>query len=189
MPFDHFTLIAGSYDRLPPFDSDGQLEEALALPVRGWMLDAGGGTGRVAAALRDRTGGIVVADISAGMLRRAAGKGLRAVRAPAETTPFAAEVFERILMLDAWHHVFDQEQTAAELWRVLAPGGRVIVVEPDIHRLSAKLIAIGEKILLMRSHFMASERISALFSHRGARVRVVQDGAGVIVVGEKVRQM
>ena len=30
-------------------------------------------------------------------------------------------------MVDAFHHVCDQEQTVAELMRVLAPGGRLVV--------------------------------------------------------------
>jgi SAM-dependent methyltransferase len=189
MPFDHFDLIAGSYNRLPPFEPGAELENALALPIRGLLLDAGGGTGRVAAALQARTGGVIVVDVSRGMLRRAAQKGLATLLAPAEALPLAASSFERVIMVDAWHHLTDQEATARELWRLLVPGGRIVILEPDIHRFGVKLIALGERLLLMRSHFMSADRIASIFSYPDARVRVVVDGTSVIVSVERVREM
>ncbi len=56
-------------------------------------------------------------------------------------------------MMDALHHMSFQKQAIGELWRVLKPGGRIVIIEPDIRRFVVKLIAIGEKIILMESHF------------------------------------
>jgi ubiquinone/menaquinone biosynthesis C-methylase UbiE len=189
MPLDHFGLIAGLYDRVGTFTLAEPLRSLLALSKDCRLLDAGGGTGRVSAVLRPLVKEAVVADVSAPMLRHAAEKGLPGVCAAAEDLPFRPESFERIIMVDAFHHVLDQARTVGELWRLLSPDGRLVIVEPDIRRFHVKLIALGEKLLLMRSHFMDGEGIAGLFAHPGARVRVVRDGASVIVLAERVRQM
>jgi ubiquinone/menaquinone biosynthesis C-methylase UbiE len=189
MPLDHFSAIAGLYDRAAKFTVCEPLLGLLSLSPENLLLDAGGGTGRVAAALRPLVRETVVVDLSHGMLRRAVQKSLPAVHAPAERLPFPSGTFDRILMLDALHHVLDQRQTADELWRILAPGGRLIVVEPDIHQFPIKLIALAEKLLLMRSHFLTGEKIAALFEQLGGRVRVLLSENNVILLVEGVRQM
>jgi len=62
------------------------------------------------------------------------------------------------------HHVINHKDTIKQLLRVLKPGGRLIIEEPDIDKFLVKLIALGEKLLLMRSHFKSSEEISKLLS-------------------------
>ena len=189
MPFDHFNLVAGFYDRVGQFQVSEQLLGWLDLSPRYFLLDVGGGTGRVAAALRSMVRDVVVADISRGMLRHASDKGLATICAPAESLPFLYGSFERIIMVDAYHHVFDQSQTARELLRVLAPGGRIAIIEPNIHKPIVRGIAIGEKVLLMRSHFLAGDKIAALFTDLGVKTTVYYEGLDAISIVEKVRGM
>jgi ubiquinone/menaquinone biosynthesis C-methylase UbiE len=187
MPFDHFDLISGIYNRTAKFQVSGRLMELLALPVDGLILDIGGGTGRVSESLLNQVSGAIVADPSRGMLHFSIERGIAAICTPAETLPFAACVFDRIIMVDALHHVSNQHQTIDELWRVLAVGGRITIVEPDIHRFSVKLIAIGEKMLFMRSHFLSSDRIAALFPQDHIRIQIIEDEINVLVCAEKVK--
>jgi ubiquinone/menaquinone biosynthesis C-methylase UbiE len=189
MPFDHFGLIAGFYDRVGSFRVSELLSGWLDLSPNFRLLDAGGGTGRVAAAMRSRVADVFVADLSRAMLHYAVGKGLGAVCAPAELLPFSPGSFERIIMVDALHHVIDQGQTARELLRLLAPGGRIVIIEPDIHQPIVKGIAICEKILLMRSHFLNGKKIAALFTGLESQVSVFHEGYNVLLVIEKVRRM
>ena len=88
-------------------------------------------------------------------------------------------------MLDALHHVINQYLTIKELWRVLAPGGRILIIEPDIDKLVTKLIALIEKILMMRSHFLSGEKIRALFFDLDATIHLFKDGSNVILIVEK----
>jgi demethylmenaquinone methyltransferase/2-methoxy-6-polyprenyl-1,4-benzoquinol methylase len=189
MPFDHFGLIAGVYDRAGTFQVSELLSVCLDLSPNCRFLDAGGGTGRVAATMRSMVRNLFVADLSYGMLRYAVRKGLPAVCAPAESLPFAFGSFERIIMVDALHHVIDQRQTARELFRLLAPGGRIVIIEPDIRKPIVKIIAIGEKVLLMRSHILNCEKIAALFTDPDAKVSVLYEGFTIISIVERVRRM
>jgi ubiquinone/menaquinone biosynthesis C-methylase UbiE len=178
MSLDHFSLAAPFYDRVFGFLDPARLRELLALPTAGLLLDAGGGTGRVAHALRGLAGQIVVTDLSAGMLREAAAKGgLLPVRAHAERLPFPDAGFTRILVVDAWHHFCDQEEAAADLLRVLAPGGRLVIEEPNVETLPVKLIALAERLALMRSTFYAPPDIRRMFEVLGARVEIRSDHA------------
>ena len=187
MPFDHFDLIAGIYNRTAPFSAPAGLIDLLALPLKGMLLDVGGGTGRVTEAFRQTVQEGIVADPSRGMLRQARNKGLVAVCSPAEKLPFRTNTFYGIIMVDALHHVNNQRETVHELWRVLAPGGRVVIIEPDISKFVVKLVSVGEKLLLMRSHFLSAEKIAALFFDLGTEVGIIHDESNVWVYAEKVR--
>jgi ubiquinone/menaquinone biosynthesis C-methylase UbiE len=187
MPFDHFGLIAGIYNRTPPFTAPAGLIDLLALPLNGLLLDVGGGTGRVAEAFRKIEWEGIVADPSRGMLRQAAKKGLKAVCSPAEKLPFLSNTFGGIIMVDALHHVNNQLETIKELWRVLALGGKVVIIEPDISKFGVKLVAAAEKLLLMRSHFLSAEEMAALFSNLHTGVGVIHAESNLWVYAEKVR--
>ncbi|MEM5776624.1 MAG: class I SAM-dependent methyltransferase, partial [Anaerolineaceae bacterium] len=130
--FDHFNILAPFYEKVIPSGEPERLCELIG-SLAGPLLDAGGGTGRVAQYLRGQSGPVVVADLSRKMLLETCRKdGLIAVRAPAEKLPFADGTFSRIIMVDALHHVRSQAHTAAELWRVLRPGGRIVIQEPEV---------------------------------------------------------
>jgi ubiquinone/menaquinone biosynthesis C-methylase UbiE len=182
--FDHFGILAPFYDRVIKLRTPERLIAFAALPVQGALLDAGGGTGRVSQALQGYASPLVVADLSLRMLRQTSIKnGLCPVGAHTEKLPFPDESFERVIMVDALHHVCDQKETTQELWRVLKPGGRLVIEEPDIRALSVKVVALLEKLALMRSHFLSPRKIVSLFSYPDARSRIeIEDNNAWVVV-------
>lgn len=184
---DHFTLIAPYYDRLIRLQSKEKLIALAGLSMSGRLLDAGGGTGRVSQALRELTDSIVIVDESLGMLHQAMNKGgLEIVCSQTELLPFDSQTFDCVLLIDALHHVTNQQRTISELWRVLRYGGRIIVEEPDIRNPSVKLVALFEKLALMRSHFLSSQEIVALFEkYPSAHIHVEQERFNVWVVVQK----
>jgi demethylmenaquinone methyltransferase/2-methoxy-6-polyprenyl-1,4-benzoquinol methylase len=183
---DHFGIIAPYYDRIIHLRTASKLVELADLPVKGGVLDAGGGTGRVTAALAGLADSLVVADLSHAMLRQAREKEhLQTVCTHTEKLPFNDASFERVIMVDALHHVCNHCQTATELWRVLKEGGRLVIEEPDIRTVSVKLVALAEKLALMRSHFISPPEIVSLFPYPGARHKIVRDGFTAWVVIDK----
>ena len=183
---DHFDLLAPLYDRLIRPPADTRLNEVAGLPTSGRLLDAGGGTGRIAGRLRDQVDRVVIADSSLKMLRQANNKGgFDAVGSHTEMLPFSDGSFKRIIVVDAYHHLADQDASLVELWRVLAPGGRLVIEEPDIDRFAVKLIAVAEKIALMRSHFVRAERIAERLSGMGANTAIERENHAAWVIADK----
>ncbi len=141
------------------------------------MLDAGGGTGRVSRHLKSLVGDVVVSDLSRPMLRRARRcKGLEAVQTYVERLPFPDACFDRVLVVDAWHHFRSQDQAAREFWRVLKPGGRLLIEEQDIEQLPIKLVALVERLALMGSHFYTSKQIVNQVQSHGLNAKVERNG-------------
>jgi ubiquinone/menaquinone biosynthesis C-methylase UbiE len=173
---DHFSLVSRYYDRLFPVQNAERLRELLQLPSPGPLLDLGGGTGQVSLALGGFVDQVVILDESIGMLRQARLKGLPAVRGEAERLPFAPGAFARILVVDTFHHLRDQRKTAAELLRVLAPGGRLVMEEGNVELTAVRLVALAEKLLLMRSRFFSPQAVQGMFEAAGGRVLLEREG-------------
>lgn len=175
--FDHFDIVAPFYDRVIHKLDLNRLTDLLKLPTRGRMLDAGGGTGRVSSRLRSMIDEIVVCDLSLSMLRQAKNKGrLLTVQTHVEKLPFPNESFERIVVVDALHHFCDQRESIQELLRVLKTGGRLVIEEPNIDNFVIKLVALAEKLALMRSCFCSSDEIVDMIKDQGFNARVESDG-------------
>jgi len=184
MPFDHFGFIAPVFARVG-YSSVEEMIQHADLPTPGRVLDAGGGTGRVANAICAQAGEVIVADPSLGMLRQADRTQLELACSNSESLPFPDNSFERVIMVDALHHVIDQNHTAREMYRVLKPGGRIVIEEPDIRNFGVKMIAVAEKLLLMRSHFLSPEKIADLFSFDLAIASIYAEEGNAWVVIKK----
>jgi demethylmenaquinone methyltransferase/2-methoxy-6-polyprenyl-1,4-benzoquinol methylase len=121
------------------------------------------------------------------MLEQARTKaGVITICSNTEKLPFRSEIFERIIMVDALHHVSDIYATINELWRVVRPGGRIVIEEPDIQAFPVKILAVLEKLTLMRSHFTSPQNIQKAFYSTKARHRLIREGITSWVIVDKL---
>ena len=184
--FDHFHFLAPFYERFIPPRNPEKIIALANLTGKETVLDAGGGTGRVSQFLVGIAGQIVVADQSYGMLQQAQRKEkLWLVCSETEDLPLANNSFDRIIMVDALHHVENQGKTTLELWRVLKPGGLMVIEEPNIRSLDVKLIALVERLFLMRSHFLSPIQITSMFHIPHAQVTIEVDGSTSWIIVKK----
>ena len=171
----HFDLVARFYDRVFHFLGPERLMNLLQAQPSQLILDIGGGTGRVSQTFGDEYV-VVVCDPSWGMLTEARQKRMIACCGLAEHLPFADGAFDRVVMVDTFHHLRDQHVAARETLRVLRPGGRLVIEEPDIRRQAVKWTALGERLLLMRSRFYSIADLARVFKEAGARIAAIEEG-------------
>ena len=102
-------------------------------------LDLAGGTGDLAEALAAQvgeSGRVVLSDINAAMLERGRARMVDAglievecVQADAEDLPFPDRSFDCITMAFGLRNVTDKDAALRNMFRVLRPGGRALVLE------------------------------------------------------------
>ncbi|MBP6596725.1 MAG: bifunctional demethylmenaquinone methyltransferase/2-methoxy-6-polyprenyl-1,4-benzoquinol methylase UbiE [Arenimonas sp.] len=104
------------------------------------VLDLAGGTGDIAALLHERVGeagAVVLGDINAAMLgvgrdrltNRGLVRGLDYVQLNAEALPFPDASFDLVTIAFGLRNVTEKARALAEMHRVLAVGGRALVLE------------------------------------------------------------
>lgn len=142
-----FDSVAHRYDIMNDMMSFGvhRLWKRFAIRLTGVrrgdrVLDLAGGTGDLTARLAQRvghTGQVVLSDINANMLdngrRRLVDQGLihniEYVLADAESLPFPDGYFAALTMAFGLRNVTHKERALAEMYRVLKPGGRAVILE------------------------------------------------------------
>ncbi|MBI9050451.1 MAG: class I SAM-dependent methyltransferase [Anaerolineaceae bacterium] len=184
--FNHFSFLAPRYEKYIEPKIPEKLISLAKLPVEGHLLDAGGGTGRVAQYLTAYAEKVILADQSFTMTQEAYRKNsLFPACSESEHLPFSSNFFTRIIMVDALHHVNHHKNTLDELWRVLQPGGLLIIEEPDIRHMRVKFIALAEKLALMRSHFLTPNKIAALLPFPQASIQIEHEDTTAWIIAKK----
>jgi len=132
-----FGQRAGAYARSASHRRDADLELLIAhlqAAPSDRALDVATGTGFTAFALRPHVRSVVGADLTRGMLEEArrlapSGEGFSWVVGDAEALPFADGTFSIVTCRRAPHHFPHVEASVNEMVRVLAPGGRLGIVD------------------------------------------------------------
>jgi len=169
---DRFTPLADDYESwyatpLGAFVIEREGEALLAAlpepPAR--LLEVGAGTGWWSRILASRGYAVTAVEPSAGMRRVAAaqgGEGITWMAAAAEALPVPDGVMDIVLMTTVLEFVAEPARAVAEAWRVLRPGGSLVV-----------------------GHLDARSQWTALYRHLGDRGEEPWAGAR-FVVGEDV---
>ncbi len=112
-------------------------ERRLAL-VRQWarldgaaILDAGCGVGMYTEQFRRFSPHVTGVEVDPAVASQAAARLPGIVLAPAEALPFADGSFDVVFSHEVIEHVTDDTAAAAEMARVLAPGGRIVMFCPN----------------------------------------------------------
>jgi ArsR family transcriptional regulator len=138
----YFDRVAASFGEqiLPGRTWEGLSRALLRLAPRGRFVDVGVGDGLLTLMLAEIAESITAVDISPEMLRqlaqRAERKGLtnlETVEGELDDLPLPDHSFDVAVLSQALHHADDPARALSEACRVLAPGGRLLVIDLLAH--------------------------------------------------------
>jgi ubiquinone/menaquinone biosynthesis C-methylase UbiE len=133
---DHFSKITPYYDQGRDFEGKQPWMEEInrhaPIGEDGWVLDAGSGTGLLAAQFAGQIAGRIVGlEPSRAMLqqalRREQTNNLNWLQGISETLPIANRALKAVFLSQVWHHLQNQEQAGREFFRCLKSGGGLFI--------------------------------------------------------------
>jgi len=188
-----FSSVATRYDLMNDLMSGGLHRiwktfavEICALRPGQRVLDIAGGTGDLAARILPKVmpdGEVVLTDINAAMLTRGRdrlldrGVCLPVVRCDAEHLPFASDRFDCVTIGFGLRNVTRKDAALAEMFRVLRPGGRLVVLEfSRVHRPLAPLYDVYSfGVLPLLGRLVAKDATSYRYLAESIRVHPGQE--------------
>jgi len=164
--------VAPAYDLIfTPFFRDLKFIRALGRFKRNdRVLDFGGGTGRVADSIRNEVAEIIVADVAPQMLERAARKGLTTYLVTDVPTAFAAAHFDKVLIIEALHHIPKGERAAYlhEVRRLMKRNGVLVIGESQLGGI-LKVLAL-ERLFDKNVFYDAPEALDRMLGEAGFKI-------------------
>ncbi|MDI6901523.1 MAG: methyltransferase domain-containing protein [Anaerosomatales bacterium] len=135
----------------------------------GRLLDVGGGAGQLSILLAEKLDAhATVLDPTPEMLDHLPDHPrVTGVSGVAEAMPFADDAFDAAIVSDAFHHFRDQPGAAAELQRVVRPGGVVLILELDPSGFFMRFVALVERVLGEPGAFFTPAEMCAFMAEHG----------------------
>jgi len=143
----YFSRLAPEWDRLRSLHAPEAVVEAAVLdalgqkPIRN-LVDLGTGTGRMLQLLAPRASRTVGLDASHAMLsvaranlERSGLRGIELRQGDIYAPPFPRDTFDLVIIHQVLHYLDDPARAIREAARLVAPGGRILVVDFAPHTL------------------------------------------------------
>jgi SAM-dependent methyltransferase len=172
-PAYHDTYVKGINANWEESTHPAQLALCRLIPPGSRVLEVGCGDGTVGQALHVRVADIeyVGVDLNPGAW---AGVPLRFTAASALALPFAGARFDAIVSMYVIEHTVFPHRFLDEAWRVLRPGGRLLLIAPDFLHTAMASERVGLSYGAGREKLRRGRIIDAVLTGWDTRVRIAR---------------
>ncbi len=138
------------------------------------LLELGAGHCEIARVLRRQGWQVHTADLQQDCVAEAIALGFPATRLDLnEGVPFPDGAFDLVVMLEVIEHVVRAERALGEIWRVLSPGGHLLLSTPNHAFYKSRIRALKGRPLGMEGEhyrFFVKAQLESLLSTTGFRI-------------------
>ncbi len=108
------------------------------------ILDVGCNNGFIGSMLLRKKNDVYGIDIAEHKIRRAKKRGVKAIVIDVENEsfPFRSNYFDIVLLTDVIEHVFDTDLLLQKIYKVLKPGGTLLITTPNVASLGRRLMLL-----------------------------------------------
>ena len=157
-----YNLVGSTYDQQKGYLDSFEQEYILSLLPdvhNKKILDVGAGTGRISISLSELGAKVIALDISAEMLKALKRKKstITTVHSDAESLPFEQNIFDCVVATFMIVHLKNPLKFFDEAYRVLKPGGFLIVT--NINQKQPPEVKTKEGIIKIESYYHRPEKI------------------------------
>ena len=139
------------------------------------ILDLGGGTGRIAKFFTEKVKEIVVLDSSGAMIVECKKNGkINCLIGGAENIPFGEGYFDKVIIIDAFHHFKNQKKAVSEIRRILKENGKLIIEEVNFGKIGNWLLEKLEMIVGAKSKIFMPESLVKMFSENQFQIALLE---------------
>lgn len=173
-----FNIIAPFFDLAMKVvghsDSLEKVAERMDFSEGDKLLDLGGGTGQLLNYIPEEVD-VTLLDSSGKMLKRARNKiqrqNIEYVKGRGDNMPFPDQIFDHIVIADAFHHFNHVDSTIMELSRVIKPSGQLYILEYTPESNVTRLIAAGENFVGEPANFFRPSELIDMIKNVGFEFR------------------
>ena len=154
LSLSHFNgIVAHVYDFILPKRKPVEFLDLLNAQRNDKILEIGAGTGRIAKHYGFKVHDLTLLDPAENMLKRAITliPHAKPVVGFSEQMEFSSNTFDKIVCYDTLHHWQNQVKGLREAFRVLKPGGILLVLEVDQNNFWGRKVQLLENVLRMNS--------------------------------------
>lgn len=168
--------------------SSGVIARSLRLGPDDVVLDVGGGTGGVAARLRDRVRSVVVIEPSVPLTRRGRKRhpAVGFTVGDGRRLPVRSGAADHVLLIEVLHHVEDAGAVLDEAARALVTEGSLLIEESEFHGPLGRVRFWVERALLEGVWPRSRQELLASLSARGFQAEVLEHEGFVVVARRRV---
>ena len=166
----------------------------LAAKNHGRLLEVGFGSGAMLQSMQGRGWVVEGVDVDPAAVKNASDKGLQVHLGKLEDLRLPANSYDAIAMSHVIEHVTEPSELLKECYRLLKPGGTVVVITPNIKSWGHRLYASNWLALdpPRHLHIFSSRSLCVLAQQSGIRIEslttTIRDANGLFIASDAIRK-
>jgi demethylmenaquinone methyltransferase/2-methoxy-6-polyprenyl-1,4-benzoquinol methylase len=164
-----------------------EITKMLELKGEEIVGDIGGGTGYLADYISSYCKKVYVIDESDKMLSKVnCNDKIKIVKGNALSLSIEDNTFDCIIISDVLHHIYEQDKLINEIYRLLKPNGKLLILDFNRKHIRTRLLYFFEFLLFGRLYYRTFSEVISMLQNKFKVISSNNKNFYYLIVGEKL---